>query len=61
MNEHEKLFVFGNDIIIYKEDMKILSNVNEWNAFFDYGRDRNCLLGKVGSFDIKRMRIYQFN
>ena len=54
-----KLFTFGNDLIVYKEEMKEKSNVNERNAFFEYGRDRNALIGKVGTFDINRIRIIQ--
>ena len=54
-----KLFTFGNDLTIYKEDTKSQSTVNERGTFFDYGRDKNALIGKVGTFDIKRIRIIQ--
>ena len=54
-----KLFTFGNDLTIYKEDMKSQSIVNERGSFFDYGKDKNALIGKVGTFDIKRIRIIQ--
>ena len=40
-----KLFTFGNDLTIYKQDMKNQSIINERDAFFDYGRDKNALLG----------------
>ena len=33
--------------------------INEWCTFFDYERDKNALIGKVGTFDIKRIRIIQ--
>ena len=39
--------------------MKDKSTVNERGSFFDYGRDKNVLIGKVGTFDIKRIRIIQ--
>ena len=39
--------------------MKDKSTVNERNAFFNYGRDKNALIGKVGTFEIKRIRIIQ--
>ena len=55
-----KLFTFGNDLTIFKEDTKPQSFTNERNAFFDYGRDRNALIGKVGTFDVKQIRIIQF-
>ena len=54
-----KLFTFGNDLTIYKEDMKDKSTVNERGSFFNYGRDKNALLGKVGTFEIKRIRVIQ--
>ena len=54
-----KLFTFGNDLTIYKEDMKSQSFVNERGSFFDYGKDKNALIGTVGTFDIKRIRIIQ--
>ena len=54
-----KLFTFGNDIIIYKEEMKDQSFVNERNCFFEYGKERNVLLGRIGTFSIKRIQVIQ--
>ena len=57
--QDQKLFTFGNDLTVYKEDMKSQSFVNERGSFFDYGKDKNALIGRVGTFDIKRIRIIQ--
>ena len=45
----------GNDLIVMKQDVEKKSNVNERNCFFEYGREKNVLIGHVGSFDIKRL------
>ena len=55
-----KLFTFGNDLIVYKEDNNNQSNVNERNGYFDYGTERNALLGKVGNFTVKQIYVIQF-
>ena len=57
--QDQKLFTFGNDLIIYKEEMKDQSFVNERNNFFDYGKERNVLLGRIGTFSIKRIQVIQ--
>ena len=54
-----KLFTFGNDITVYKEDMKDKSFVNERNNVFEYGKERNVLLGRIGTFSIKRIQVIQ--
>ena len=54
-----KLFIFGNDLIVMKQDVEEKSNVNERNCFFEYGREKNVLLGRVGTFDIKRILVIQ--
>ena len=54
-----KLFTFGNDLIIYKEELQHQSFVNERNCFFDYERERNCLIGKIGTFSIKYLKVIQ--
>ena len=54
------LFAFGNDIIVYKEEMKDKSYVNEKNCFFEYGKERRVLIGKIGNFSIKRIQVIQF-
>ena len=54
-----KLFIFGNDLIVCKEDVEMKSNVNERNCFFEYGKEKNVLIGHVGSFDIKRILVIQ--
>ena len=54
-----KLFAFGNDIVVYKEDMKDKSFVNERNNVFEYGKERNVLLGRIGTFSIKRIQVIQ--
>ena len=59
--QYSKLFTFGNDITVYKEDMKSQSTVNERGTFFTYGTDKNALIGTVGTFDIKSLKVYQFN
>ena len=38
---------------------KTQSTINKWDPFFDYGRDKNALIGTVGTFDIKRIRVIQ--
>ena len=53
------MFTFGNDLIVYKEDSKNQSNVQERNGVFDYGKEKNVLIGKMGTFDIKRIRVVQ--
>ena len=52
------LFVFGNDLMITKQDIN-QSSINERNGYFDYGREKNALLGRVGSFDIQRILVIQ--
>ena len=54
------LFIFGNDLFICKEDSEMKSKVNERNSFFNYGKDKNALVGKVGEIDIKRIQVIQF-
>ena len=54
------LFIFGNDIFICKEDSQMKSKVNERNSFFNYGRDKNALVGKEGEIDVKRIQVIQF-
>ena len=54
------LFIFGNDLFICKEDSEIKSKVNERNSFFNYGRDKNALVGKVGEIEVKRIQVIQF-
>ena len=54
-----KLFTFGNDLTIYKEDMKDKSYVNERNCFFEYRRKRMVMIGKIGTFSIKRIQVIQ--
>ena len=56
------LFAFGNDIIVYKEDKenkKDKSYVNERKSCFEYGKERRVLLGKIGTFSIKRIQVIQ--
>ena len=43
-----------------KEDGKMKSKVNERNGYFNYGRDRNALVGKVGEIEVKRIQVIQF-
>ena len=57
--QDKKLFTFGNDLIVMKEDVEMKSNVNERNCFFEYGKEKNVLIGRVGSFDIKRLLVIQ--
>ena len=61
MKQDPKFFTFGNDIIIYKEEMKDQSFVNERNSFFEYGKERNVLLGKIGTFSIKECKLFKWN
>ena len=57
--ENSMLFSFGNDIIVYKEDMKDKSYVNERNSCFEYGKEKRVLIGKIGTFSIKRIQVIQ--
>ena len=54
-----KLFTFGNDLIVFKEDMNNQSYVNERNSFFNYKTERNVLLGRIGTFSIKQIQVIQ--
>ena len=54
------LFIFGNDIFICKDDSEMKSKVNERNGYFNYGRDKNALLGKEGEIEVKRIQVIQF-
>ena len=54
------LFIFGNDLFIWKENSEMKSKVNERNNFFNYGRDKNALVGKVGEIEVKRIQVMQF-
>ena len=36
------------------------SKVNEWKGYFNYGRDKNALVGKVGEIEVKRIQVIQF-
>ena len=54
----QNLFIFGNDLTIGKEEFKDKSNVNEKDSIFTYTK-RNAMLGRVGTFDIKRVLVIQ--
>ena len=53
------LFKFGNDLIIYKDDLNDKSNIPERNPMFNYGIEKNALLGQTGNFGIRRIRVIQ--
>ena len=57
--EHHMLFAFGNDIIIYKDEMKNKSYVNERKSYFEYEKERKVMIGKIGNFSIKRIQVIQ--
>ena len=46
-------------VSVYKEDVKDQSFVNERNCCFDYGKERNALIGKIGNIKIKRIQVIQ--
>ena len=53
------LFSFGNDIIVYKEDMKDYCFVDEQKSCFEYGKERMVMIGKIGTFSVKRIQVIQ--
>ena len=55
----QHLFVFGNDLTIFKDDLNDQSFCNEKNAYFDYGYEKQALFGQIGQFGIKRLRVIQ--
>ena len=55
------LFIFGNDLFGYKQNVNEHSLIQERNAFFQYGRERNVLLGSIGEFSIERLYVIQMN
>ena len=57
--EDPKLFSFGNDIIVYKEEMKESSIVDEQNSCFEYGKERRVLISKIGKISNKRIQVIQ--
>ena len=52
------LFIFGNDLVVKKEDAKYESYVNEKDPVFMYPA-KNSLLGREGTFDIKKILVIQ--
>ena len=54
----QDLFIFGNDLTVSKEGIKNKSNVNEKGALFVYST-KNALIGRVGTFDIKKLLVVQ--
>ena len=57
--QDKMLFNFGNDLFIAKEDFNGENYVNERNCFFNYGNNKNVLLGKIGKFVVKKIVVYQ--
>ena len=55
----QDLFIFGDDLIEKKEEFKNKSSVNEKGSMFT-NSSRNALLGKVGTFSVKRIRVIHF-
>ena len=56
----QDLFIFGNDLTVSKEGTKNKSNVNEKGAIFTY-TSRNAMIGRVGTFDIKKLLVIQLH